>query len=147
MTFNAQLDDLTSALRRTRGRLLAPLDHRQYQIPTDPEVFADDVLNYVMDQLAVDLREEGHVLVQDLGWKDAVNHYPRYELRTSGGEPLQMQFTGDYPNSLFLTVSKGFRRPTQFSDARQVQVQLPISTDPNVLLYGLLEGLRNFSRS
>ncbi|MBK8338821.1 MAG: hypothetical protein IPK99_01835 [Flavobacteriales bacterium] len=146
MTIASQLDDLTTALRRTRGRLLAPLDHRQHQLPTDPEVFVDDVLHYVMDQWAEDLRAEGHVLQQDLGWKDEANHYPRYELRMAGGEPLHMSFTGDYPRSLYLTFSKAFRRSDQFSDAKQVQVQLRVSTDPNILLHGLLEGLRNVGK-
>ena len=47
MTFNAQLDDLTTALRSTRARLLAPLDFSQHPLPRDPEIFGDDVVHDV----------------------------------------------------------------------------------------------------
>jgi len=142
MTFTEQLADLTTALRGTRSRLLAPLDFRQQQLPRDPEVFVDDVLYFVMDQWAADLREQGHVLEEDTAWDDGVNHYPRYLLRMAGGDLAQLHFTGEYPRALFLTISKGFRNGVQFSDARQVQVELPITTDPNMLLTSLFEGLR-----
>ena len=143
MTFTAQIDDLTTALRRTRSRLLAPLDLNQQQLPRDPEVFVEDVLLYVMDEWAQDLREQGHVLEEDHGWKDGRNHYPRYVLRMAGGNVAQLHFTGEYPRALYLSISKGFRNGNQFSDARQVQLELPLTTDPNVVLLSLLEGLRN----
>ncbi len=144
MTFTAQLDHLTTALRSTRGRLLAPLDFSQQQLPRDPEIFVDDVVHFVMDQWAADLREQGHVLEHDPSWKDAVNHYPMYLLRMAGGNLLRVHFTGEYPRVLYVSISKGFRNNEQFSDAHQVQVELPITNDPNVLLHGLLEGLKQY---
>lgn len=144
MTFTAQLDDLSTTLRRTRSRLLAPIDHRQHQLPTDPEVFVEDVLLFVMDQWAADLREQGHVLEEDDSWKDAVNHYPHYVLRMTGGEPLDLHFTGAYPDTLHLTISKAGRRLTQFSDAHAVQVTLRPSMDHTLLLNGLVEGLKRY---
>jgi hypothetical protein len=144
MTFTAQLDDLTTALRHTRGRLLAPLDLSQHQLPRDPEIFVDDVLHFVMDQWGEDLREQGHVLEHDTSWKDPVNHYPMYMLRMAGGNLLRVHFTGEYPRVLYLSISKGFRNNEQFSDAHQVQMELPITTDANVLLHGLLDGLKRF---
>ncbi len=144
MTFNAQLDDLTTALRSTRARLLAPLDFSQHQLPRDPEIFVDDVLHYVMDQWAADLREQGHVLEHETSWKDTVNHYPMYSLRMAGGDLLRLHFTGEYPRVLYVSISKGFRDQQQFSDARQVRVELPITTDPNLVLHGLLDGLKRY---
>jgi hypothetical protein len=144
MTFTAQLDDLATALRSTRARLLAPLDLRQHQLPRDPEIFVDDVLHFVMDQWSEDLRAQGHVLEHDTSWKDLVNHYPLYMLRMAGGDMLRLHFTGEYPRVLYVSISKGFRNSEQFSDARQVLVELPITTDPNVLLYSLLDGLKKF---
>jgi hypothetical protein len=145
MTFTAQLDELAIALRRTRSRLLAPLDFRQQQLPRDPEIFVEDVLLYVMDEWGADLRQLGHVLEEDTGWNDAKSHYPRYTVRIVGGGSAQLHFTGEYPKALYLSISKGFRAPNQFSDARQANFELPLTTDPNVLLISLLEGLRNAS--
>ncbi len=144
MNFAHQLDQLQIAMRQTRSRLLAPLDFRQHQLPTDPEVFVEDVLHYVMDQCADDLRELGHVLEHDTSWKDPLNHYPLYLLRLAGGDVLNLHFTGDYPHTLFLTISKGLRRTEQFSDARMAHVTLGLSTDPNRLLLGILDGLKRF---
>lgn len=145
MTFTAQLDDLTTALRHTRGRLLAPVDRFQLQLPRDPEVFVEDTLLYVMDNWAADLREQGHVLEEDSTWNDPVNYYPRYVLRMAGGHAVQMHFTGEYPRSLFLNISKGFRNGQQFSDARHVQMELPITTDANALMASLLDGLKGLA--
>lgn len=143
MTFTAQIDDLTIALRQTRTRLLAPLDLRQQQLPRDPEIFVEDVLYFVMDEWSRDLKEQGHVLEEDLGWNDTRSHYPRYVIRMAGGGLVQLHFTGEYPASLHLSISKGFRHGNQFSDARQVQIDLPISMDANVVLLGLLNSLKN----
>jgi len=143
MTFTAQIDDLTTALRTTRSRLLAPLDLGPQALPRDAEIFVEDVLLYVMDELSNDLREQGHVLEEDPAWKDPVSHYPRFVLRLAGGGTCQLHFTGEYPRELFLTISKGFRNGQQFSDARMVHFELPITMDPNVLLMTLLERLRN----
>jgi hypothetical protein len=145
MTFNAQIDHLTSSLRITRARLLAPLDNAQYQLPRDPEIFVEDVLLYMMDEWGKDLREEGHVLEEDTTWRSAGACYPRYVLHMAGGNSCQLHFTGAYPQALYLSISKGFRNGQQFSDARQVQFELPISMDPNVLLMSLLEQLRTVS--
>ena len=109
MTFNAQIEDITSALRVTRSRLLAPIDLHQYQLPRDPEIFVEDTLQYVMDEWSSDLRSQGHVLEEDTQWKDGVNHYPRYLLRMAGGDLAQIHFTGEYPRALYLSISKGFR--------------------------------------
>jgi hypothetical protein len=144
MTFATQLDQLLIAMRQTRSRLLAPLDLRQRQLPTDPEIFVDDVLHYVMDECAADLRELGHVLEHDTSWKDPLNHYPLYLLRLAGGDVLNLHFTGDYPHTLYLTISKGFRRAEQFSDARMAHVTLGVSLDANRLLLGILDGLNRF---
>ncbi len=146
MSFIAQLNDLGTALRRTRSRLLAPVDTRQLHLPRDPEVYVEDVIHYMMDQWSADLRAEGHVLEQDLGWKDAVSHYPLYTLRMMGGEPLHLHFTGEYPRSLFLSVSKAFRSSTQFSDAKHLVVELPITTDPNAILHTVLDGLKRYGK-
>lgn len=143
MTFNAQIDHLTTSLRTTRSRLLAPLDRSQFQLPRDPEIFVEDVLSYVMDEWAQDMREQGHVLEEDATWVSAGANYPRYVLHMAGGNSCQLHFTGEYPQALYLSISKGFRNGHQFSDARQVQFELPISMDPNVLLMSLLEQLRN----
>ncbi len=142
MTFTAQIDDITTALRHTRSRLLAPVDPFQSQLPRDPEVFVEDTLYYVMDQWCEDLRAKGHVLEEDTAWDDARNHYPRYVLRMAGGHSVQLHFTGEYPRSLFLNISKGFRNGQQFSDARHLQIELPITTDANALLASLLDGLK-----
>lgn len=143
MTFTAQIDDLTTALRHTRSRLLAPIDLQQQQLPRDPRIFVEDVLCYVMDEWAADLREQGHVLEEDTAWNDGVNHYPRYVLRLAGGTLAQLHFTGEYPRSLHLSISKGFRNGSQFSDARQVSFELPITSDPNKLLLSLLNSLKD----
>jgi hypothetical protein len=145
MPYIAQLNELTAALRRTRARLLAPIDFRQHQLPTDPEVFVEDVLNYMLDAWASDLRTGGHVLEEDEGWRTSENPYPRYVLRMAGGGTYQLHFSGRYPETLFLNVSKGFRNGNQFSDARHAQLQLPMSADPQVLLNGLFEGLKDFN--
>lgn len=142
MTFTAQIDDLTTALRHTRSRLLAPVDRAQLQLPRDPEVFVEDTLLYVMDNWAQDLREQGHVLEEDLAWRVANSHYPRYVLRMAGGSLVQIHFTGQYPRSLYLNISKGFRNGQQFSDARHIQVELPLTTDANKLLASVLDGLK-----
>lgn len=143
MTFNAQIDDLTTALRLTRSRLLAPLDFSQQQLPRDPEVFVEDVLLYVMDEWAQDLREQGHVLEEDGTRRSDLGHYPSYVLRMAGGGLCLLRFSGEYPRDLRLAISKGFRNGHQFSEARQVEFELPITTDPNVLLISLLDHLRN----
>ncbi len=143
MTFNAQIDRLTTALRHTRSRLLAPLDLSQHQLPRDRDIFVEDVLLYVMDEWAQDLREQGHVLEEDGQWRRSGAHYPCYVLRMAGGTLCQLHFTGEYPRALYLSISKGFRNGQQFSDARQVRFELPLTTDPNVLLMSLLECLRN----
>ncbi|MCB0771463.1 MAG: hypothetical protein KDC00_13765 [Flavobacteriales bacterium] len=144
MTFASQLDQLQVALRHTHSRILAPLDHRQHLLPSDPEIFVEDVLHFVMDQCAEELRDQGHVLEQDTSWKDPINHYPLYLLRLAGGEVLNLHFTGEYPDSLYLTISKGLRRPEQFSDARMVHVTLGVSMDPNRLVLGILDGMNRF---
>ena len=144
MNFAHQLDQLQTGMRQTRARLLAPLDFRQHQLPTDPEIFVEDVLHYVMDECAADLREMGHVLEHHTSWKDPLNHYPLYILRLAGGDVLNLHFTGDYPHTLFLTISKGFRRVEQFSDARMVHVTLSVNMDANRLLLGILDGLKRF---
>lgn len=143
MTFTAQVDQMVTALRHTRSRLLAPLDLGQHQLPRDPSIFVEDVLYYVMDEWSNDLRSQGHVLEEDTSWSDERSSYPRYVLRLAGGGSAQLHFTGSYPEALFLTVSKGFRSANQFSDARQVQVELPLTMDPNVLMMSLHESLRN----
>lgn len=143
MTFTAQIDDITTALRHTRSRLLAPVDPFQNQIPRDPAIFVEDTLYYVMDEWAEDLRAQGTVLEEDTTWSDNVSGYPRYVLRMAGGNLVQLHFTGEYPRSLFLNISKGFRNGQQFSDARHVQFELPITTDANALLASLLEGLKS----
>jgi hypothetical protein len=146
MTFSAQIDDLTTALRHTRTRLLAPVDPFQQQLPRDPAIFVEDTLYYVMDHWAADLREQGSVLEEDTEWTgDGRSHYPRYVLRMAGGNLVQLHFTGEYPRSLFLNISKGFRNGQQFSDARHVQIELPITTDANALLASLLDGLKGVS--
>lgn len=111
MSFVAQLNELQTAMRHTRARMLAPLDQRQLQLPSDPEIFVEDVLHYVMDEVAKDLKALGHILEEDRTFTDSVNHYPLYLLRLAGGDVLNLHFTGDYPDTLFLTISKGFRRP------------------------------------
>ncbi|MBP6312462.1 MAG: hypothetical protein KA408_09360 [Flavobacteriales bacterium] len=142
MTFTAQINTLVDALRNTRSRLLAPLDFSQQQLPRDPEIFVEDVLLYVMDEWAADLRQLGHVLEEDKSWNDKESHYPRYLLRMAGGNVSQLHFTGIYPEALHLTVSKGFRNSTQFSDAKLATMELPITNDPNVLLISLYDGLK-----
>ena len=88
MSFVAQLNHLQTALRHTRARMLAPLDQRQLQLPTDPEVYVEDVLHYVMDEVGRDLRTMGHVLAEDMSFKDEVNHYPLYHLHLAGGDAV-----------------------------------------------------------
>lgn len=147
MTFTAQLDELLVALRQTQARLLAPLDHQQLLLPEDPEVFVEDVLGYVMDEWADDLRKEGHVLEEATSWKDPVSHYPRYGLRLRGGAVVDLLFSGTYPDSLHLHVSKAQPGKAQFSDAHAVQVPLLVSNDPNALLYSIVGGLRDFVKA
>ena len=144
MTFTSQLDEMLIALRQTQARLLAPLDHQQLLLPTDPEVFVEDVLYYVMDEWKEDLRKEGHVLDEITSWNDPVSHYPRYELRIRGGAVVDLLFTGTYPESLHLHLSKGMASKTQFSDAQAVQVLLLVSNDPNALLFSIIGGLKDF---
>ncbi|HQW07110.1 MAG: hypothetical protein IPH05_13685 [Flavobacteriales bacterium] len=144
MTFASQLDQLQIGIRHTRDRLVAPLDFRQHQLPDDPEIFVEDVLHYVMDECAKDLKELGHVLEHDTSWKDPENRYPLYLLRIAGGEVLNLHFTGDYPETLYLTISKGLRRTEQFSDARMAHVTLAVSMDANRLLLAILDGLNRF---
>lgn len=144
LTFTSQLDELLVALRQACSRHYAAPDQRQHQLPTDPAVFLEDVLYYVMDQWSVDLKAMGHVLEHDTTWGSTTDNYPRYHLRMAGGKALSLLFSGDYPNSLSLSISKGFRRAEQFSDARLVQVNLRMSLDPNVLMQGILEGLKQF---
>lgn len=142
MTFTAQIDDLATALKQTRGRLLAPIDHFQEQLPRDPDIFVEDVLLYVMDEWANDLRALGHVLEEDTSWKRYGAGFPRFVLRLMGGSRAELHFTGEYPRALYLSISKGFRNGNQFSDARQVQFELPLTMDPNKLMASLLEGLK-----
>ncbi|MEZ4756487.1 MAG: hypothetical protein R2817_06650 [Flavobacteriales bacterium] len=145
MTFNAQIDHLTGALRDTRARLLAPINPEQGQLPRDPSIFVEDVLQYVMDEWGSDLRALGHVLEEDVQWNDGVNHYPRYLLRMAGGDLAQIHFSGSYPQALHMSVSKGFRNGVQFSDARMVQFELPITMDANRLLLSILGGLKEIT--
>ena len=142
MTFTSQLDEMLVALRQTHARLLAPLDHQQLLLPTDPEIFVEDVLLYVMDEWKADLRKEGHVLDEITAWKDTVNHYPRFDLRMRGGAVVDLLFTGNYPETLFLHLSKGTESKNQFSDAQSMQVPLLVSNDPNALLYSIIGGLK-----
>ncbi|MBX2981851.1 MAG: hypothetical protein KF843_04225 [Flavobacteriales bacterium] len=147
MTFTSQLDEMLIALRQTQARLLAPLDHQQLLLPTDPEIFVEDVMFYVMDEWAEDLRKEGHVLDEITSWKDPVSHYPRYELRLRGGAVLDMLFTGNYPESLHLHISKGMANKNQFSDAQAMEVPLLVSNDPNALLFSIIGGLKDFAKA
>lgn len=143
-TFTSQLDELLVALRQVCQRHYASPDPRQHQLPTDPGIFLEDVLYYVMDQWADELAAQGHVLELDTAWKNPDTPFPRYHLRMAGGKVLSLLFSGEYPNSLSLTISKGLRRAEQFSDARLVQVNLRMSLDPNILMQGVLEGLKQF---
>ncbi len=145
MTFNAQIDHLTAALRDTRARLLAPINLEQGQLPRDPSVFVEDVLQYVMDEWGSDLRSNGHVLEEDDSWSISNNHYPSYVLRMAGGDRAQIHFSGTYPQALHMSVSKGFRNGVQFSDARMVQFELPITMDANKLLLSILGGLKDLT--
>jgi hypothetical protein len=146
MNFNAQVDEMLTALRHTHARLLAPVDHQQLLLPTDPEIFVEDIMHYVMDEWRDDLRKEGHVLEQVTSWKDPESHYPRYGLRMAGGDVLDILFTGTYPETLFMHVSKAM--PGQvFSDAKAVQVPLRVSNDPGALLYSILGGLKEFGKA
>jgi len=142
MTFTAQLDDLATALKQTRSRLLAPVTPSYEQFPHDSEVFVEDVLLYVMDEWASDLKAQGHVLEEDTTRSNGNDRFPRFLLHMAGGSLVQLDFTGEYPRALYLAVSKGFRNGNQFSDARQVQFELPITMDPNKLLVSLLDGLK-----
>ncbi|MCB9171066.1 MAG: hypothetical protein H6594_12030 [Flavobacteriales bacterium] len=145
MTLHHALDEMNTTLRQTRARLLAPLDLGQQVVPDDPEIFVEDVLLYVMDEWGADLREKGHVLEQDHDWKDEVNHYPLFRLRMAGGRTLFLHFTGQYPGQLHLTVSKAMRRMSQFSDAEMFNFPLPVTMDPNVLLFGLIDGMKDMA--
>lgn len=146
MSFISQLNDLGTVLRTTRSRLFTPAPTGPVHLPRDPEVFVEDVLHYMMDQWAMDLKAEGHVLEQDHGWKDPVSQYPLYTLRMMGSEPLHLHFTGIYPEALFLSISKAFRSSTRFSDAKHLMVELPISNDPNHLLHGLIDGIKRYGK-
>lgn len=143
-TFTSQLDELLVALRQVCSRHYTAPDPRQHQLPEDPSIFLDDVLYYVMDQWSAELRGQGHVLEHDTAWKNPFAPFPQYHLRMAGGKVLNLLFSGEYPSSLMLTITKGFRRAEQFSDARLVQVNLRMSIDPNVLMQGILEGLKQF---
>ncbi len=147
MTFTSQLDAMLVALRQTQARILAPLDHQQLLLPTDPEIFVEDVLYYVMDEWKQDLRKEGHVLEEITSWKDSVSHYPRYEMRMRGGVAIDLLFSGTYPDTLHLHLSKGMANKTQFSDAQAVQVPLLVTNDPNALLFSIIGGLREFAKA
>lgn len=147
MTFTSQLDEMLIALRQTHARLLAPLDHQQLLLPTDPEIFVEDVMYYVMDEWKQDLRKEGHALEQITSWKDTASHYPRYELRMRGGAMVDLLFTGRYPESLYMHLSKALPGKTQFSDAHAVIVPLLVSNDPGALLYSILGGLKDFAKA
>lgn len=147
MTLTSQLDEMLVALRQTHARLLAPMDHQQLLLPTDPEIFVEDVLHYVMDEWRADLLKEGHILEEVTSWKDPVNHYPRFQLRVRGGAMLDLLFTGDYPEKLFLHVSKAMPNKNQFSDAQSILVPLRISNDPNALLFSILGGLKDFAKN
>lgn len=146
MNFNAQVEKMVTALRHTHARLLAPLDHQQLLLPTDPEIFVEDIMHYVMDEWRDDLRKEGHALEQVISWKDPISHYPRYELRMAGGDKVDLLFTGVYPETLFMHVSK-LLPGQQFSDAKAVQVPLLVSNDPGALLYSILGGLKEFGKA
>lgn len=143
MTFTDQIDDLTTALRHTRGRLLAPLDYTQQQLPRDPSIFVEDVLHYVMDQWAVDLAEQGHGLEEE-AWS-ASSDYPRYLLHLANGQLARLRFGGEYPRELLLDISKGASSPEQLATARSVTIELPITLDPNVLLASLLDGMKGIT--
>ena len=144
MSFTAQLNQLQTALRHTRARMLAPFDTQQATIPRDPEIFVEDVLGYVMDEWRQDLLKEGHVLEEVTSWKDPVSHYPRFELRLRGGAMVDLLFAGVYPESLHLHISRSMASKMQFSDAHAVEVPLLVSNDPNALLYSIVGGLRDF---
>ncbi|QQR86266.1 MAG: hypothetical protein IPJ76_17005 [Flavobacteriales bacterium] len=143
-TFTSQLDELLVALRQVCQRHYTAPDPRQHQLPTDPSIFLEDVLYYVMDQWSEELAAQGHVLELDTAWQNPTTPFPRYHLRMAGGKVLSLLFSGEYPMSLSLTISKGLRRAEQFSDARLVQVNLRMSLDPNILMQGVLEGLKQF---
>ncbi len=147
MTLTSQLDEMLVALRQTHARLLAPMDHQQLMLPTDPEVFVEDVMHYVMDEWKMDLLKEGHVLDEITSWKDPVNHYPRFELRLRGGATLDLLFTGNYPETLFMHISKTMASKLQFSDAQAVQVPLRVSNDAGALLYSIIGGLKEFAKA
>ncbi|MFZ1688457.1 MAG: hypothetical protein WAU70_13590 [Flavobacteriales bacterium] len=144
ITFTSQLDELLVALRQVCSRHYSAPDPRQHQLPEDPSIFLDDVLYYVMDQWSTELRAQGHVLEHDAAWKNPFTPFPQYHLRMAGGKVLNLLFSGEYPTNLMLSITKGFRRAEQFSDARLVQVNLRMSIDPNVLMQGILEGLKQF---
>ncbi len=147
MTLTSQLDEMLVALRQTHARLLAPMDHQQLLLPTDPEIFVEDVLQYVMDEWKTDLLKEGHALEEVTAWKDPVNHYPRFELRIRGGAKLDLLFTGSYPETLFMHISKTMPGKNQFSDAQAVCVPLRVSNDPNALLFSILGGLKENAKA
>lgn len=146
MTLTSQLDEMLVALRQTHARLLAPMDHQQLLLPTDPEIFMEDVMYYVMDEWKVDLLKEGHVLEEITSWKDPVSHYPRYELRLHGGATLDVLFTGNYPETMYMHVSKSMANKNQFSDAQAVEVPLRVSNDAGAMLYSIIGGLKEFTK-
>ena len=59
---------------------------------------------------------------------------------------VDLLFTGSYPETLFLHLSKGMESKTQFSDANAMQVPLLVSNDPNALLYSIIGGLKEFTK-
>lgn len=111
------------------------------------QVFREDVLGYVMDEWGAELRKEGHVLEEVTSWKDPASSYPRYELRLQGGQVVDLLFSGIYPESLHLHISKAAPNKNQFSDAHTVAVPLLVSNDPNALLYSIVGGLQDFGKA
>lgn len=101
---------------------------------------------YVMDEWKVDLLKEGHVLEEITSWKDPVSHYPRYELRLHGGATLDVLFTGNYPETMYMHVSKSMANKNQFSDAQAVEVPLRVSNDAGAMLYSIIGGLKEFTK-
>ncbi|MBL7963338.1 MAG: hypothetical protein JNM31_05765 [Flavobacteriales bacterium] len=146
MTFTDQLDHLTATLRQTRSRLLAPLDLNQYQLPRDPSIFVEDVLHFVLDQWATDLSREGHVLEHDEGWYDPATPYPLYRLRLAGGEMLHLRFQGEYPRELLLEISRNSPAVGAATEGKRALLELPITTEANLVLNGLLDGLKRWGR-
>lgn len=142
MSLALKLDPVLAALRDTQARLLAPLQHEELLLPKDPEMFVEDVLHYVMDAWAEDLRKQGHVLEEVTSWKDHTSQYPRYQLHLRGGGTLDLLFAGIYPESLYLHIGKVEPGSNRFSDAKAIQIPLTVTNDPNTLLLAIVGGLR-----